>query len=194
MSTFPGSVPLALAGAFLLLAACESTARVSTQTAPGANLAQYQTYDFMEKLGTDAAGYTSITTQWLKQAVSRELEARGLRRSDNPQLLVNLLARSKDKVEGDPNPQVAVSYGRGGWGHGGGWGAGVGIGSHGRSVETVTYDTLTVDLVDKAQNNLVWSASGEYRPTTQTNANGAATVDKVIRKLFNRFPMAGKAP
>ena len=57
----------------LLFAGCQTTPRVTTQTAPGANLAQYQTYNFMDKLGTDTAGYTSINTQWLKQAVGHEL-------------------------------------------------------------------------------------------------------------------------
>jgi hypothetical protein len=181
-----------MASSTLLFVACESTPRISTQTAPGANLGQYQTYNFMDKLGTDTAGYTSITTQWLKDAVSHELEARGLRRDDNPQLQVNLLAASKDKVQGDPDPRVAVSVGHGSWGHhGGGWGGGVGVGiGTGRDVETVTYDTLTVDLIDKAQNKLVWSASGEYRPTTKSRADGATTVRTTVAKLFTKYPAA----
>jgi len=193
MSTNYRSATLLLAGAALLLGACETTPRVTSQTAPGANVGQYQTYNFMEKLGTDTAGYTSITTQWLKQAVSRELEARGLQRSDSPQLLVNLQATSKDKVQGDPDPQVSVSVGHGGWGHRGDWGTGVGVGiGTGRDVETVTYDTLTVDLVDKAHNSLVWSASGEYRPTTKTRADGAATVNSTVSKLFAKYPAAAR--
>lgn len=136
MSRFHRSASLALAGAALLLGACETTPRVTTQTAPGANLGQYQTYGFMDKLGTDTAGYTSITTQWLKAAVSHELEARGLHQSDDPQLLVNLHASSKDKVQGDPDPRVSVAVGSGGWGHRGGWGTGVGVGiGTGRDIE-----------------------------------------------------------
>ncbi len=186
MSTSRYAAALVMAAS---LASCESTPRVTSQTAPDVRLAQYQTYAFMEKLGTDTAGYTSITTQWLKAAVSRELEARGLHASNDPQLLVNLLAVSKDKVQGSTNPSVAVSYGRGGWGRGG-WGVGVGTGISGRDVASVTYDTLTVDLVDKARNQLIWSASGEYRPTTKTRADGAATVNRTIAKVFEKYPTA----
>lgn len=184
---FRRSAVLVLLGASLLLGACETMPRVTSRTAPSANLAQYQTYNFMGKLGTDTAGYTSITTQWLKDAVSRELAARGLRLADDPQLLIDLRASSRDKVEGDGYPPLAVSVSHGWWGRRSGWGAGFGWGG---DIETVTYDTLTVALIDKAQNREVWSASGEYRPTNKTLANGAATVNRTIQALFAKYPVA----
>lgn len=175
------------------LAACQSTPRVSSQTAPGAQLSQYQTYAFMDKLSSDQAGYTSITTQWLKAAVSRELEARGLHLAENPQLVVNLLAHSKDKVQGDASPRVSVAYGHGGWGRSG-YGVGVGVGGYGSDVASVTYDTLTVDLVEKASNRLVWSGSAEFVPNDKTREDGAKTVDSAVYSLFTKYPAAPATP
>ena len=169
------------------LAACETTPKVTSQTAPGVQMSQYQTYAFMDKLSSDKAGYTSITTQWLKSAVSRELEARGMHLAENPQLLVNLIARSHDKVQSGPSSHISVGYGRGGWGRSS-YGVGVGLGDFGSDVASVTHDTLTVDLVDKASNRLVWSGSAEFVPSDKTREDGAKTVHTAVYSLFTKYP------
>jgi hypothetical protein len=87
------------------IAACANQPKISSQTAPQADLTRCHTHEFMEKLGTDTAGYTSITTRLMKDAVSRELAARGFAPGDNPDILVNFLAATKDKVEGHSDPR-----------------------------------------------------------------------------------------
>ena len=176
---------LALACTAAILAACESTPKISSQTAPQANMAQYHTYGFMEKLGTDTAGYTSITTRLMKDAVGRELAARGLVPGDHPDLLVNFLASGKDKVEGTNDPRVGVSYGHGPWG--GGWGIGIGVGHS--DIRSVREERLTVDLVDRASNTLVWSGTAEYRPSEKEKSNPQRRIDDSITRIFARYPV-----
>jgi hypothetical protein len=174
----------------LALAGCQSKPLISSQTAPQADLTKYHTYAFMEKLSTDRARYTSITTQLLKEAASRELAARGLVPGENPDLLVNFVATSKDKVEGRSNPRVGVSYGRwGGW-RGGGWGVGVGGGDG--DIRSVQEDTITVDLVDKARNELVWSGSAAFKPTEKEKNDSKKRIDAAVAGIFGRFPVAAK--
>ena len=180
---------IALACTALILGACQSTPKISSQTAPQANLAQYHTYGFMEKLSTETAGYTSITTQLMKDAVGRELAARGLTRSDNPDLLVNFVSVGKDKVEGTSDPRVGVSYGHGGWGRGG-FGMGVGVGSS--DIRSVREEKLTVDLVDRAQNVLVWSGSAVYRPTEKDRNDARKRIDDSVTRIFGRYPVAAQ--
>ena len=179
--------PGLLLGAALLLAACQSTPRVTSQVAPAVNLAQFHTYAFMEKMNADTAGYTSITTQLMKEAVTRELAARGFTPSASPQLLVNFIAVSKDKVEGDFDPRFDVSYGHWGWGRAG-WGADWG----GTDVRTVREDTLTVDLVEKAENLLVWSGSAIYRPTQKDENDARPIINDAMARVFARYPIAPK--
>jgi len=183
----------ALACTALLLAACESTPKISSQTAPQVDMARYHTYGFMPKLSTDEGAYTSITTQLMKDAVGHQLAARGLTMSDNPDLLVNFIHKGKDKVEGHTDPRVGVSYGHGPWGWGG-WGVGVGLGSS--DVRSVREETLTVDLVDRGTNTLVWSGSAEYRPTDKDKSNPKARIDDSVTRIFGRYPVAaqGAAP
>ena len=182
-----GDRSIVLLVATLCMASCQSTPRVTSQVAPATNLAQFRTYAFMDKLSTDTAGYTSITTQLMKEAVTRELAARGFTPSEQPQLVVNFVATSKDKVEGDLDPRFDVSYGHWGWGRAG-WGADWG----GSDIHTVREDTLTVDLVEKAENLLVWSGSARYRPTERDENDARPVISDAMARIFARYPVAPK--
>jgi hypothetical protein len=173
--------------AALLLAACQTAPRITSQTAPQVDLEQYRTYAFMEKLSTDGAGYTSINTQLLKAAVGRELAESGLTPSDNPDVLVNLLMVTKDKVEGRRDPRIGVSYGHWGWGRMG-WGVGLG----GSDIRSVREDTLTVDLVEKSRNLLVWSGSAAYQPSQKDQNDATKRIDDAVARIFARFPGASE--
>ena len=177
---------IALACTAAFVSACQSTAKISSQTAPQANLAQYHSYGYMEKLGTDTAGYTSITTQLMKDAVGRQLATRGLVPGDNPELLVNFISSGKDRVEGTHDPRVGVSYGHGRWG--GGWGVGAGLGNS--DIRSVHEERLTVDLVDRAGNSLVWSGTAVFRPTDRDRNDAKRRVDDSISRIFARYPVA----
>jgi hypothetical protein len=173
--------------AALLLSACQTAPRITSQTAPQVDLEQYRTYAFMEKLSTDGAGYTSINTQLLKAAVGRELAESGLTPSDNPDVLVNLLMVTKDKVEGRRDPRIGVSYGHWGWGRMG-WGVGLG----GSDIRSVREDTLTVDLVEKSRNLLVWSGSAAYQPSQKDQNDATKRIDDAVARIFARFPGASE--
>ena len=173
--------------AALCLAACQTGPRVTSQVAPAVNLTQFHTYAFMDKLSTDTAGYTSITTQRMKEAVTRELNARGFTLSEQPQLLVNFIATTKDKVEADTDPRFDVTYGHWGWGRFG-WGADWGV----SDIHTVREDTLTVDLVEKAENLLVWSGSAIYRPNQKDENDSRPVINEAMARVFARYPVAPK--
>lgn len=175
---------IAIALSAFVFAGCASHPRISSQTAPHFDLSRYHTYGFMTKLGTDRQGYTSITTQLMKDAAAQELSRHGLVPSDNPDVLVNFLRTSKDKVEGRADPRIGVSYGTGLWGHGL-WGLGLGLG--GTDIRSVREDTLTIDLVDREKNELVWTGSARYRPTEKDRNDAAPRINDAMARIFGRF-------
>ena len=63
-----GSLVLAAA---LALGACQTAPTIRTEVAPGANLGQYHTYSYFDRLATDKRGYTTITTRTIEDAVDR---------------------------------------------------------------------------------------------------------------------------
>jgi hypothetical protein len=166
-----------------LLCACASQPEIRTQSAPDLNLARYATYDFMAKPGTDTSSYTSLTTRFLKESVGREMQARGYTRSDQPDLLINFNVLTADKVEGTSGPGVGYGWWRGYYGYG--WGAGYADWS---DIHTYTEGTLTIDVVDRARNELVWSGSAVGRLTSEVLAKPQPAIDDAVSRIFARYP------
>jgi hypothetical protein len=168
-----------------LLVACHSRPEIRTQAAPDFEVGRYQTYGFMERPSTDTAGYTTLTTRYLKDAVAREMQARGYTLSESPELLVNFRVDSKDKVEGRTGPTVGVGYGR--WWHRG-WGGWGGIGVGDRDIRTVTEGALSLDLVDRQSNTLVWSGTASGTVTKAARENPQAAIDQAVQQIFAKYP------
>jgi hypothetical protein len=173
---------LATAGVLAILAACASKPVVRTQISPALDIQKYQSFGFVEHPDTDKAGYTTLTTRFLKEAVAREMVARGYTRSEQPDLLVNFTTGSKDKVEGDSWPEVGLGWGRWsrGWGWGGMWGS--------RDIRTVTEGSLTIDVVDQQHKELVWSGTAKGRVTSRDEDNPQSAIDKAVSAIFIKYP------
>lgn len=175
---------LAVAGLALMLAACASRPEVRTQSAPALDVMKYHTFGFVEHPDTDKSGYTTLVTRYLKDAVSREMLARGYTQSEQPDLLVNFSAGSRDKVEGTSWPDIGVGWGR--WSRGWGWGGTFGS----RDIRTITEGSLTIDVVDKELNALVWSGTAKGRVTAKSENNPQPTIDSAVSAIFARYPKA----
>lgn len=173
---------LAIVALAASLAACATRPDVRTQSAPALDILKYQTFGFVERPDTDKAEYTTLTTRYLKDAVAREMAARGYTQSDHPDLLVNFSVGSKDKVEGDPWPDVGVGWGR--WSRGWGWGGTFG----GRDIRTVTEGSLTIDVVDQQHKELIWSGTAKGRITSKTENNPQPAINDAVTAIFAKYP------
>jgi uncharacterized protein DUF4136 len=173
---------LAVAGCLAILTACASKPVVRTQSAPALDIQRYQSFGFVEHPDTDKAGYTTLVTRYLKDAVTREMLARGYTQSAQPDLLVNFTTGSKDKVEGDSWPDVGLGWGRWsrGWGWGGTWG--------GRDIRTVTEGSLTIDVVDQQHKELIWSGTAKGRVSSKDENNPQSAIDKAVTAIFTKYP------
>lgn len=139
---------LLLAFAPLIASGCRTT-RVFANADPSADFAIYRTYGFLESLGTDGGPYGSLLSQFLKEAAAEELEERGYRPADEPDLLVNFFVHTEERVHALESPRFPYGY------HGYGWGGLVGYETH---VRRYVEDTLQIDLVDRARGQVVWEA------------------------------------
>ena len=177
----------------LLLSACASRPEIRTQAAPQFAITSYHTYAFMARPSTDSAGYKTITTQSIEKAVNREMQARGYRHADTgqtPDLLINFTIKTHDKVQSYPEAGVGFGYG---WGRGRyGWGGA--FGPYYDDIRTVTDGSLTVDLVDRASNEAVWSGTAIGRITKKSEDNPGKTIDEAVSAIFAHYtvPAAGQ--
>ena len=167
----------------LALVACQTRPEIHTQGAPDVNFAGYHTYGFVAKPSTDRAGYTTLTTRSIEASVNREMLARGYTLADNPDLLINFSVATKDKIEGDSGPDFALGYGRGRWGYG--WG----VGGYYNDIRTVTEGSLTLDVVEHARNELVWSGTAVGRIGKKELDNPNPTIDTAVSEIFKRYPI-----
>ncbi len=183
---------LAVAAATALLAACATTPIVRTRVAPQVDLASFHTYAFLPKPGTDVGPYKSLTTQQLEKDVGQELQSRGYvpaAAGETPDLLVNFIVGAHDRVEGMVGgPGWGPGWGR--WGPWGPWGGGPGWGPDYGDIETVTTVSLSIDLINHADNSVVWSGTAYSDHTREMLDHPAEAIDLATHQIFLQFPLA----
>jgi hypothetical protein len=182
-----GSIVVA---ASLVLSACAAP-KINTrsQTDPSVNLASYHTYNFVAEPGTNRGGYSTPITSYFKTAISRELNARGYKLTEeNPELLINFNTNAREQVDIRSTP--SMSYGYGYYGYRGGMYA-TGPMYGGTDVSTVRYKqgTANIDVVDAAKKQLVWEGVAEGKITDTMMKNPQATIDTVITDMFANYPV-----
>jgi hypothetical protein len=163
----------------LVLTACQTQPQVRTQSAPELNVLSYQTFGFVHRPDTDKAGYTTLTTRYLEEAVTREMLARGYTLSDKPDIEVNFIVGTKDKVESQP---VGVGYGGWGFRHFGWFGYGA------NDVYTVTEGSVRIDLVDHKQHALIWSGTAAGEVTDKALEHPQPAIDRAVAAIFAKYP------
>lgn len=168
----------------LILTGCASGPSIYVNADPAADFSSYRTYNFIEPLGTDRPGYSSVLSQYLRTAASRELEARGYQKSDSPDLLVNFNVQTKEKISSTSYPSGPAYGGYYGYrsGYYGTWGG------YETQVTQYTEGTLTVDIIDAGRKQLAWDGTAVGRVREEARKNLQPAVDKVMTQIFEKFP------
>lgn len=178
--------------ALAMLAGCESGPTVRSNVDPAANLSSYKTYMFPEKTGLDRPGYSTPISSYFKEAIRREMDARGYKYVENgpADLLVNFNANSKENVDVRTTPGATYGYGYGYYGYRGGL---YGASAFPPEVETVRYKTGTanIDVVDLSRKQVVWEGIAEARLTSKMMKDPRTAINGVITEMFLQYP--GKA-
>ena len=99
--------------AALLIAACmtgcASGSKIRSDFDHNAAFIQYHTYNFYTDAGPESTNYQSLFSQYMVTAITKEMDARGYEKSDDPDLLVNFNAVLRDKTKVTTRP-ATVSY------------------------------------------------------------------------------------
>jgi len=175
------------------LTACASGPTILSDHDRDADFSMYRTYNFFADAGPENTDYESFFSRYMREAISREMDARGYTQSDDPDLLVNFNAilREKTDVRTSPAPMSAGYYGyrRGFYDP---WM------SYGYAAEThvsqYTEGTVNIDLVDAKTKKLVWEAVGQNRVSQKTLDELEDRVNAGVPKMFAKYPfVAGSA-
>jgi len=155
---------------------------------PSADFSQYKTYNFFADAGPEDTNYQSFFSQYMVAAITREMEARGYTKSNDPDLLVNFNALLQEKTKVTQTP--SAGYGAGYYGYRGGfydpWGGyGYGTDTH---VSQYTEGTFNIDLVDARKKKLVWEAVGTGRITEKVLEELEERVNEGVPNFFAKYP------
>lgn len=135
----------------------------------------YKTYNFHQN-GIDKLELNDLDKRRIISAIEANLAMKGFTKSETPELFINVLASSKDKVN--------IDNGYYGGYYGGYWGGP-------SRVYQYTSGTIIIDIVDNQKNILIWQGAGSGLNVSNLNTK-ADDIPKAIEEILAKFPPPAK--
>ncbi len=179
----------ALAIAFL--ASCASVHVISDYD-QRADFNTYQSYAFY-KTGIDRVQISDLDKKRILRAIDNELSSRGFVKSEQPDILISIFTKERERVE-VYNNNFGWGWGPGwGWGWGAGWGwgwaPGWGAWGWGPNVATRTEGSLYIDVIDNKTKELVWQGRGVGTLNNTSNIERKeARIREFVAKILREYP------
>ncbi len=170
----------------LLLAGCASSGpTITVNSAPGTDLSNFQTFNFMQPLGTDRDnGARTPMSTMLMNSVSREMASRGLKQSDSPDILVDFFVTTENRMDVRTTSSGMHSVHRSHWRRGccSTWP------TYRPPVRQYTQGTLLIDLINPAANALIaeGAAQSRLRSSEITQQQSDDVVGQIMTDMMPR--------
>lgn len=164
----------------MVVSSCTSV-RVASDYDKNANFNNYKTFAFF-KTGIDKAEISDLDKRRILRAIEAELLAKGFTKSENPDMLVSLFTKSREKVN-------IYNNGWGPYGYGWGWSPWYwgGYGYGGTSVSTSTEGVLYIDLIDAKKKELVWQGMGTGY-LSKNMEKKEERIKEFVSKIMEKYP------
>jgi hypothetical protein len=158
-----------------LVASCSSI-RVTTDYDTTADFSKFKTFAFYKK-GIDKAEISDLDKRRILKAVESEMLAKGFTKSDQPDLLVNIFAKSTQKVDVYND---SFYYGWHPWYYGPNFGT---------QISKYTEGTLFIDLIDANKKELAWQGIGSGALSTSGNvAKKEEKIKEFVAEIMAKYP------
>ena len=161
---------------FLFVLASCSSVRVNSDYDKKANFENYKTYAFL-KSSIDKAEISDLDKKRILRSIDEAMALKGFSKSENPDLLVSIFTKEKERVD---------VYNNSGFGWGLGWG-GPFWGMNYNSVSTTPEGTLFIDLIDAKSKEQVWQGEGTGYLTKDTNKKDER-IKMFVDKILEQYP------
>jgi len=158
-----------------------SPVKVMTDFDINADFSQYKTFAFYKK-GIDKATISDLDKRRILRAIEVELLAKGFKKSNNPDLLVSIFAKSRKKIDVDRRYNYPMSY----------W---YPYYYHRRDqlrITKYTEGTLFIDLIDAKQKKLAWQGIGSGGLGIKTGPKKAERINLFVKEILSNYPPKSK--
>lgn len=161
----------------LFITSCSSV-RVIADYDKQVNFDNYQTFAFY-KTGIDKAEISDLDKRRILKAIESELLAKGFTKSENPDLLVSIIASSREKID------VYNNFYGPGWG----WGWNPYFYGNYNTVSTSTEGVLYIDLIDANKKELIWQGQGVgYLSVSNNIDKKEARIKEFVNTILEKYP------
>lgn len=162
------------------LASCSSVKVVSDYDTK-ANFDTYKTFAFHKK-GIDKAPISDLDKKRIMRAIEAELLASGYTKSQNPDVLVSIFTKSRERINISNN-----NFGWG-WGWGWRWNPWMWGGMNQMRVNQYTEGTLFIDFIDREKNELVWQGIGSGALRYANADKREARIKEFVKEIIAQYP------
>jgi hypothetical protein len=158
-----------------------SSVNVATDYDAKVDFNQYKTFAFY-KTGIDKAEISDLDKKRILKAIEVELSVLGMMKSENPDMLVSIFTKSREKVDVNQNNNF-------GYGFGWGWNPWMWNGMNQNvNVSQYTEGTLFIDFIDKEKKELVWQGIGTGALKIQNREKKEARIKEFVKEIVSKFP------
>jgi len=162
--------------ATLFLVTSCATIKVEADYNTSINFNQYKTYAFYKK-GIEKVDISDLDKRRIVKAIEKEMLAKGFTASNNPDIIINIFAKSTKKVTvhndmyGDfywqPYYYFGPYYGM----------------NYGTTISQYDEGTLFIDFIDNNKKELIWQGVGKGA----LNMNNAKKKDEIVKEFVKQI-------
>lgn len=173
---------------FLIIGSCSSV-NVYSDYDKGTDFSNFKTYAFYKK-GIDKVEISDLDKKRILRAIEKELKGKGMVPSDNPDLLVNIFTKTREKIDVYNNNYYGWYPWYYGYGYGYGYGPyGPGYGFGYTNVSSSTEGTLFIDLIDARKKELTWQGIGVGILSYYKNIDKKeARINEFVTNIMMQYP------
>lgn len=161
----------------IILSSCGSV-NVLTDYDDNVDFSKYKTYAFY-KPEIDKAKISDLDKKRILRAIEFELESRGFVKSTNPDLLVGIFTKSRERVNVNQNNNFT-------WGWG--WNPWIWGGNNNINVNQYTEGTLFIDFIDKEKKELIWQGIGTGALRLENREKKEERIKEFVKEIIAQFP------
>jgi len=152
-----------------------STVKVVSDYDSKTDFSQYKTFAFY-KPGIDKAKISDLDKKRIMREIEANLTAKGITLSNEPDMLVSIFTKERERIDVYNNHGYGYGYRYGGW-YGGGTYA-----------SSTTEGTLFIDFIDNKKNELFWQGIGVGDLVMSSVEKKEARIKEIVTKILAQYP------
>ena len=161
------------------IASCSSV-KIAYDYDKQVDFTKFKTYAFTEEALKIPLG--ELDRGRLITAVETEMAAKGFTKSDNPDVLIDMIITAKKRTE-------ATATNMGGYGGYGRYGYGGGFGTTQVSYNEYVDGTLFINMVDKSTEKIAWQGRGTKTLDEDASASKReSNINYAVKQIFTNYP------